>query len=105
MKKTLNKPLGISSTTIDGPVSILLVMAEYDKKASSYGKGIPINRGEKLQLNWSIFSNLDELNDHHKRAKGVTKIGDRRSIVDYIRFYSLDDADNEKKEMQKTKNR
>lgn len=68
------------------PLNVTLQMALYDRKASSYGRATSI-KNNKNELKWSTFSNNDELNCHIKRNGIVPKIGDQRSIVDYINFY------------------
>lgn len=73
----------------DIPISVTAVMAEYDKKASNYGKDTPINNG-KEELKWSTFSNNDELNAYSKRTTTQKKLGDQRTIVDYINFYPVE---------------
>lgn len=70
-------------------INVLSVMAEYDEKAESYGRESTLSTHEKHQERISTFSNLDELNSRRKRTKNETKIGDQRTIVDYIGFYDM----------------
>lgn len=70
-------------------ISVLKVMAEYDKKASEYGKNSPIEDMSKKEKGISTFSNNDDLNACNKRTSCEKKIGDQRSIVDYIDFYPV----------------
>lgn len=71
-------------------ISVLKVMAEYDKKASEYGKNSIIEDMSKKERGISTFSNNDDLNACNKRTSCEKKTGDQRSIVDYIDFYPVD---------------
>lgn len=73
-------------------ISVTTVMAEYDRKASSYGKQSLI-RDSKSQEKFSFFSNNDELNIANKRTSCEKKCGDQRTIVDFIGFYEVDTKD------------
>lgn len=74
----------------DIPISVTAVMAEYDRKASSYGKDAPIKDNSKDKLKWSTFSNNDELNAYNKRTSTERKLGDQKTIVDFINFYPVE---------------
>lgn len=86
----------------DIPISVTKVMAEYDKKASSYGKGTPIKINDKEKLKWSTFSNNDELNACNKRTSCEKKVGDQSNIVDYINFYPVSDNNDKKSKLSST---
>ena len=81
LKKT-NEPMHRS-------ISVLKVMAEYDKRASEYGKDSLFEDLSKKEKGISTFSNNDDLNACKKRTGCEKKIGDQRSIVDYIDFYPV----------------
>ncbi len=71
-------------------LSVTLIMAEFDEKASSYGRGV-IRQPSKSEERFSFFSNNDELNATRKRVRHEKKCGDQTSIVDYINFYKIND--------------
>lgn len=74
-------------------ISVLKVMGEYDKKASEYGKDSLIEDMSKKEKGISTFSNNDDLNACNKRTSCEKKVGDQRSIVDYIDFYPVDNKE------------
>lgn len=69
-------------------LSVTAVMAEYDRKADSYGRE-PLMSDSKSQEKYSFFSNNDELNAANKRTSCEKKCGDQRTIVDFIGFYPV----------------
>lgn len=81
-------------------ISVLKVMAEYDEKASNYGKDTPIEDMSKKERGISTFSNNDDLNACYKRTSLEKKVGDQRSIVDYIDFYPVDNKEEVETEQQ-----
>lgn len=74
------------------PISVTAVMSEYDRKADSYGRENPNLDNSKKELKFSTFSNNDELNCNIKRTSITPKVGDQRTIVDYINFYQVGDS-------------
>ena len=74
-------------------INVLAVMAEYDRKADSYGRAASIEdiskSKMKKEIKYSTFSNNDELNSYNKRTAIVPKVGDQRTIVEYIDFYPI----------------
>lgn len=80
-------------------ISVLSVMAEYDQKADSYGRGASI-KSNKKEIKWSTFSDNDELNCRKKRLDTVPKVGDQRSIVDFIDFYPVDNIEDKKEHFE-----
>lgn len=84
-------------------ISVLAVMAEYDKKASEYGKGV-VENNLKETMEWCVFSDNDSLNSHNKRWSIEPKVGlDKRNIVDFIDFYPVGDSDDKKINNEATK--
>lgn len=67
-------------------ISVTQVMAEFDNKAKEYGKG-SIRDYSKERIEWCVFSDINSLNSYPKRTKTEEKIGDQRSIVDFLDFY------------------
>ena len=69
--------------------NVLKVIIEYDEKANNYGKGNIIGQPDKNKIHFSDFSDFNELNTACKRTDNETKVGDQRSIVDFINFYPV----------------
>jgi len=70
--------------------STLLMMIECDEKAQAYCKR-NLNVSTVKKIEFSTFESFDTLDCHRKRPVGVKKIGDQRSIVEYLNFYDVKD--------------
>ena len=69
-------------------ISVTKVMAEYDKKVNEYFNS-PIQDSPKNRLEWNTFSDNEFISPHNKRINTEKKIGDQRTIVDFIDFYPV----------------
>ena len=61
-------------------ISVLSVMAEYDQKADSYGRGASI-KSNKKEIKWSTFSDNDELNCRKKRLVPYQKLETKEVLL------------------------
>ena len=71
-------------------ISVTSTIIEFDNRADSYGR-CDLGTISKPDEKFSYFSNLDELNALPKNISGVPKVGDQRSIVDFLGFYNEDE--------------
>ena len=64
------------------------LMAKYDKRTDNIKSS---SSRKQNSIPWSYFSNVELLNNHHKRRKLIKKTGDQRSYVEFIKDKQQED--------------